>query len=820
MLKYFFKLAFRNIKKNKTNTFISMIGLVVGLTSFILISSYVNHELSFNKYNSNYDNIFISKVKYHMPEGIVEGSSTPYPVVETLISEYPEVKFGVRFASLYAQIKNEENNKSFFEDNARFVDNDFINIFSVNVLYGDKENPLSEPNTIVLTKKIASKYFDDENPVGKTLLYDGKTNIKVTALIDDLPVNSDFRYDFFVSLKTLTSQYPYRDYSQRWDNNQFQTVFLLNKSSDYVKLNEKLKDFFENRYSDIAVKRELALSPLSKYHLKKNEDDNSLRLLIIFSINAVLILVIACINFINLSIANAANRVKETSIRRIVGSKRSTLILQQVGESVLLSFISFDLAYLLTERLLPDFNAIIGTQIPSNIIFNIPFILGMFLSAILLGIISGIFPAIKIGRIQPIQVLSGKSNKIDQTGLSKKGLIVFQYSISIILIIATLILSKQFRFIKNRDLGFNSKHLLTANVGIKNKSDYPKLNILKNEISSLSGVENIALSRTLPFYGTNSTTVRKLNAAKEDIITVNYNVIEKSFFETYNIDVLKDNESTAYNNQNANNTVSEFLNLDQLLKKETKEYENDIAYCSINKAAEEILDFYNPIGERILLWDMVCEIVGVHQDYHVNSVQEEIQPQVLVLGGDVNTYDRYIWMTIKCNADNLKEIKEKATNSLREIFPDHPYSFFYYGDTDFKSEVLIKVKGIEKLFGVFTFIAIIIASMGIFGLVALTVKNKTKEIGIRKTLGSSVFEIYRLIAKEYLLLAILGNIAAWYPAWYISNKILQDFAYRVEISLWVFVLGFISSILLTIITIAFHTIKAARTNPVDALRYE
>jgi putative ABC transport system permease protein len=789
MIRYFFKLAFRNFRKYKVNTLISLLGLTVGLASFILIASYIKHELSFNTFNENYKRIFVANTNYYMPNGIQQANSTPYPLAEGLVSAFPEVENGTRFRHIGGQFSN--GDLSFSESNASYVDNSFFNIFTVNFLNGDKENPLNEPYTVVLTKKMAEKYFDEENPIGKNLLYDGKYALKVTAVIDELPINSDFRFDLFVSMKTMLAINSNRDYSVLWTYTNYTTLFLLDKNSDVEKINEKIAGFLENR--GFSVKTALFLSPLSMYHLKPEKDANSFKLLIIFGLIAIFILIIASINFINLSIANASNRIKETSIRRIVGSKKSSLIIQQLGESVLLSFISFDLAYLLAERLLPSFNAIIGTQIPFKVIFNFSFIFGMCLTALLLGLVSGIFPAIKISRIQILSALSGKRTSFDRVGLGKKVLIVVQYAVSVVLIISTIIVYQQFNYIKNIDLGFNKDGLIAVNIGEERGKSNSKLKNFKDEVYRYAGVQNITLCRSIPFYGNSSSTLRKDGAAKEEVILANFNKAETSYLETFNVKLITEKEISVSEDSTVN------------------------GYCYINQTAANKLAFENPIGERIIMLGDKYEIVGVYKDFHVSSLQSKILAQVIFL---VDNYKGSNWMVVKCEEHSLNKISELASVALKEYFPDNMYSFFNYGDTNFKAETLKKVEGIEKLFGVFSLIAIVIASMGIFGLVALTVKNKTKEIGIRKALGSSVFDIYKLIAQEYLLLAVFGNVLAWFPAWYTINKILQGFAYRIDISVFVFVIGFISSLVLTFITIAFHTIKAARTNPVEALRYE
>lgn len=393
--------------------------------------------------------------------------------------------------------------------------------------------------------------------------------------------------------------------------------------------------------------------------------------------------------------------------------------------------------------------------------------------------------------------------------------------VSIVLIISTIILSKQFKYIKNKDLGFDSEKLITAYVKLDNQDVDPKLAIFKQEISRYSGVENIALSKLLPFYGNSGTTIRKGNAAQDDVISVDYNIVQESFIETFGIKILQSRDSSPGNISTGKNAMEDFWKVDYVSEDQNeKGSAEDMLHCYINKTAADALDFNDPIGERIEIWNTECEIVGVFKDFHVYSVYRKIPPQVLILGGSANEYDDYAWMTIKCVNQNLSEIKESATNLLRERFPDNPYSFFYYHDAGFKDQILNRLESTEQLFGIFTFIAVIIACMGIFGLVALNVKNKTKEFGIRKTLGASVFSIYKLITKEYLLLAILANVLAWYPAWFFSQKILQDFAYRTDIGISVFFIGFLGSILITVATIAFHTLKAARTNPVEALRYE
>jgi|GEM_PF-311738 len=811
MIRYFFKLAFRNIRKYKVNTFISLLGLTVGLASFILIASYIKHELSFNKNNENYDKIFVANIDNHWTEGIEHSLIMPYPLIDKLVSDFPEVKIGVRICRAYVSVANVNDNISYFEENGYYADNSLFNIFTVDFLSGDNKNALSETNTIVLTKSYAEKYFGDEDPIGKDLLIGKNYMVKVTAVIDDMPVNSDFRYDFFMSMPTLLGNSPHRDYSQRWNEHKFETFLILNENCDYEILNRKIRDIIIPLQGN--TKRVLYLTPFSDYHLKSN---NLVKILVIFSLVAIFILIIACLNFINLSIANAANRIKETSIRRIVGGSKSSLILQQVGESALLSFISFDLAYLLAERLLPRFNAILQTEIPSSVILNFSFIISMFAIAILLGLVSAIFPSIKISRINPQKALAGRGKSIDKAGLGKKALIVFQYTVSIILIIATTILFLQFNFIKNKDLGFDSEHIITCYVKKPDRSSNPNLKILRDKMIAKAGVQNIALSATLPFLGKNSLFIQKVIDEKENTsylnlnitetssekensegIYINYNVVNPSFFETYNINLILEKEFSI-------NSISQ-----------------QKGYCCINEAAMEKLAFENPLGESLALGETKFEIVGVCSDYHTHSLQDKIEPLLIILMPDEATesYDYYSWMSIKCNALNVSNIKKIADENRLEILPETG-KFWDFDNTEFKVDTLNKVQGIEKLFGFFTAIALVIAYIGIFGLIALTVKHRTKEIGIRKVFGSTVAKIYGLIAREYLIMAIIGNVLAWIPAWYFSNKILQDFAYRINISYWVFFVGFISSIVLTIITIAFHTIKAARTNPVEALRYE
>ena len=792
MLRYFFKLAFRNIRKYRVNTFISLLGLMVGLASFILIASYIKHELSFNSFNKNYNRMYVANINHYMPQGKEEGTTMPYPLAEGLASQYPEVELGVNFNPIYNTLTN--GDISFFENNASYVSNSFFNVFTVKFLGGNKINPLDEPYTIVLTKKIAKKYFGEENPVGKNILMAKKYNLKVTAVIDDFPRNSDFNYDFLVSMKTMLALNPWRDYHSAWGNHFFLTIFLLNEHADYKKLNKKLIHFFDS-HNDI-VKRELFLSPLSKYHFKPHEKTDTSKVLVIFGLVAVFILIIACINFINLSIANTANRIKETGIRRILGSTKLALILQQIGESVLLSFISFDLAYLLAERLLPNFNNILQAEISKNTLLDLSFILSMLFIALILGVVAGIFPALKISKIKPLIFLKGNGSKFERIGFAKKTLIVIQYAVSIVLIIATIILLQQFNYIKNKNLGFNKEYLLTTYIGSNIKKINPKTKQLRDEISNYTDVQSITLSRHLPFFGNSGDYIRKSGAPKDQVISASFNMVDPLFLETLNVKMCLQKEFT--------------ISRDSLA----------IGYCYINETLSKTLDYENPLGEVVVMGKDKYEIAGVFSDFHLYSLEMKIPEQILILKADANSYNDFRWMVFKCKKENVKELREKSTMAQAKFFPDDPYPFFNYGSNDFKIETLNKVQGIEKTFGFFTLIAVLIASMGIFGLVALTVKQKTKEIGIRKALGSSIFSVYKLIAIEYLVLAVIGNIIAWIPALFIIEKILQDFAYRIDISFWVFVFGFFSSILLTIITIAFHTLKAARTNPVEALRYE
>ncbi len=793
MFQYFFKLAFRNIRKYKINTLISILGLTVGLTSFMLIASYINHELSYNRYNKNFEQIYSANINFHMPEGVQKGKNMPFPLAEKVTSTFPEVLSGVRINWIYSLF--EYGDKEFFEGaTGSYVDNEFFEIFSINLISGDIKNSLIDPYTIVLTEKAAKKYFGDVNPVGKNLLMDKKYNLKVTAVIEDFPATTDLRLNFFVSMKTFLAINSTQDYTQNWESHFVETFFLLKKNSDYKKLNEKLDGFFD--FNNDVVERDLFLAPLADYHLKSNSNNNTIKVLYILGIVAFFILVIACINFINLSIANAANRVKETSIKRIAGGSKMSLILQQIGESVLLSFIAFDLAYLLFERLLNNFNAIVQAQVSRDIIFNFQFILFMLFIAISLGFVSGLFPAIKISKIHPLRMLHGEKTNLEKAGFGKKGLVIFQYAVSIVLFISSIILSQQFNYIKNKDLGFNKEYTITCYIGKDNNESNPKLKSFRDEMLRQSGVYDVTLSSTLPFYGHDQVYIRKENSLAEDVISINYNETDISYFKTFGIEVLMKKEIDVDNSP------------------------SELNYCYLNEEAVKKLDFDDPLGEYVQINDRKFEIIGVCKNHHIYSLNISIPPYVIILLGNNHTFDDYNWVTIKSDGFNLENVTEIADAKLDEFIPENAYDFFNYGDSNFRTRSLKKIGGIGKLFSFFTIIAILIASMGIFGLVALTVKNKTKEIGIRKALGSSVFNIYKLIAQEYLALTILGNILAWFPAWYIISKILQDFAYSVDIDFMIFAVGFITSILLTLMTIAFHTIKAAKTNPVEALRYE
>ncbi|HUZ58539.1 MAG TPA: ABC transporter permease [Hanamia sp.] len=802
MFKNYFKIALRNLRKNKAFSFINIFGLAIGLTCFILISAFVYHELSYDKYPADAKDI------YRVILSVTgNGDQAAYPDVDVAVGEgiknaFPEVKASTRLAPVIDFIKYDD--KQFKEKQIAYVDSNFLQIFSIPLLEGNNETALVQPNSIVISKAFAKKYFGNEDALGKSLSVGTPGELyKVTGLFDEVPENSHFHFDAFLS---LTSWHLTR---QTWSNLGFYTYILLNKNTDPQKLESKFPQLVAEHVvpeiqHDMGVSLaeaqksintfEFSLQPLTKIHLYSHtkyelEPNGDIQYVYIFSALALFILLLACVNFTNLSTARAVKRAREVGIRKVMGSLKKQLIIQFLTESVLLTFLSMLIAFGLLFLLLPYFNQVATREIPFSFFISYQSMLAMVSLIVITGIVAGIYPAFFLSSFNTIKVLKGSSSKGSQKNLLRSSLVVFQFFISIALIIATIVVYQQLYFMQNKKLGYDKEQVLflpDARLLGKNQTAF------RQQFSENKNVVATSISRSvpgLPFMDGTEIYPKNENGNGKEIHANIYHV-DYDYLKTLGISIIKGRNFS-------------------------RDFSTDSSAVVINQAMVRELGWSNtnPIGKTIVRsGQKQFKVLGVVADFNYASAKQEVAPLMMMLGNNSGG------LVIKINTSDVKGFLADLKKQWDSFNPEGPLDYTFLDD-NFAKLYASEIRT-QKIFSAFAIIAIIIASLGLFGLSAFIIEQRTKEIGIRKVLGASVENVLLLVSKDFLMLVGIAFLISVPVTWWAMHNWLQDFAYRINIHWWVFALAGIVAILISVLTISFQAIKAAVANPIDSLRME
>lgn len=807
MIKNYIKTAFRNLLKNKGFTTINVLGLALGLATCLLIVFYVFDELSFDKYNANLDRIY--RVNNEIKFGGNENSYAvaPAPLAAALKASFPEIQQITRFRSRGGfQVK--KGNQNIQEYNMVYADSSMFNVFTLPMLNGDQRTALKEPHSVVITESMAKKYFDRINVTGQVLTFDDTAQYRVTGVIKDIPKQSHFHFDFFISMSSLPES---RDLS--YFSNNFQTYILLRPGADAQKLQAKLPAFMRHvagaqlqsiahiTFDDLEKAGNyfrLKLIPLKDIHLRSNsvaelDANGNIQYVYIFSAIAIFILLIACVNFMNLSTARSANRAKEVGVRKVLGSARKNLIFQFLTESIMVTLFSAIIAVFLAWGFLGLFNQMSGKDLtitPQIFMWLVPILL---LLVIVIGFIAGSYPAFFLSGFQPIEVLKGKLSRGFKGSFLRSFLVVFQFAISVFLIIGTLVIYNQLKYIQNKDLGFNRDHVLIVQriwtLGNKDKD-------FRQEVSQLSGVKSASLSGYLPTSNAgNSSTMFKdpVVDQKRSVLSQQW-YVDENYIPTLGIKMV------------AGRNFS-------------KDMPTDSNAIVINQAAANLLGFSDPINKPLYepQDNMVkvlkkYTIIGVMKNFNFRSLRESITPMVLFLADDRGA------MTVRVNAENISSVIDQIRTKWKSFVPNQEFNYKFM-DEDF--EALYKSEQrMGKISIAFTSLAIVIACLGLFGLAAYAAEQRTKEIGIRKVLGANVSTIVSMLSRDFIKLVLISIILASPLAWWAMHGWLQSFAYRQNIQWWIIALAGFGAILIAFVTISFQSIKAALTNPIKSLRSE
>jgi len=799
MIINYIKIAFRNIARNKGYTFINVAGLSVGLTVCFLIILFVRAELSVDRFHENSERIY-RIVSIPEESGFIRISPMMPPLLGPLLAaELPEIQQYVRFYHANdVLIRTEEStdaagSKQFYEDKFVFVDSTFFDVFSFTLVRGDIAHVLNQPFSVIFTESKARKYFGDEDPIGKTIRYGDGYVFRITGIVEDCPELSTLQFNFLASLLTLNTIQPQGVDLSSWEVFSYPTFLLLYPGATLTAVEEKAIEVIRKHFPRPSLAApNFQLEPLKEIYLFSEAERHtvtagSIRYIFIFTTIAILILLIACINYINLATARASRRTLEIGVRKLVGANRSQLLWQFIGESVILSIIAYFFAIALVELTSNGFSNIVQRTVGIDFRNDFPMLLILFLFTIATGVGAGSYPALLLARFKPVDVLK----KIYGTGPKgaglRKGLVVFQFAVSGILILSTVVIQNQLDFIRQKNLGLEKEGVVVLPVKQANPVRQ-HAEVFKHRLSEIPYIERVSIASTVPTQSTSR--FRLHRTEKDDYIHYSVFGIDENFIDIFEIELVKGTPFTEDNRRTAaliNETTAKSLNWDD----------------PVGRTVQSPL---RKIGERT--------VVGVIADFHFQSLHEMIEPVIMF---DVNDlWTRYI--AVKIHLTDVEAVLTSIKTVWDEFAPDYPFEYFFLDDAFdrfYRAE-----DRFAEMFNFFSFLAIFISCLGLLGLATYVAERRTKEIGIRKVLGASITGIIALIVKDFLKLVIIAVVISTPVGYYIMNRWLEDFAYRIEIGLWIFALTFMIVLIIAIATVSFQTVRAAIANPVESLRYE
>jgi putative ABC transport system permease protein len=804
MLKNYLKTALRNFQRNKSTTIINIAGLALGISVSILIFQYVTFETSYDSFNINADRIFrirSDRIYFNKHD---KSAGCPPALAPTLKNEFPEVQESARLRGTDVTYINVENNFAENIDKAYYTEPSFFKIFTLPILQGSSLKALDNPYNVIISESFLQKYFGNANPINKEISLTneyGNHNYKITGVFKDAPPNSHVKFNLLISYKTLVTQNKQAEYYWGW--NAFNTYILLKPNANPKSLEAKLPALVE-KYKDYGpgYKRVYLLQPLKDIHLYSNlrfepEVNGSAETVKFLSIIALFVLILAWVNNINLSTSRSLTRAKEVGVRKVLGSSRIQLLKQFLTESFLLNIAALILAIVIIAIVLPFFNDLTGKPLTIGLLqSNWALLMVTFTAGIIL---SGIYPAFVMSSFNPLNVLKKKSDQKLKVINLRKGLVIFQFAVSIILIASTLVVYEQLLYMRNKDLGINIDQTLILNAPAGKDDTYQSVTNFKYCLLDVPGVKNVSASASIPGkgYSNASSGVRKYGSNPKDGTQGFFIDVDENYFKLYNVLLAAGRCFTM---------ESRFNNEIILNEEAVKVYGFKNAEDAVNKKL--IFDGFD--GQSI-------SIVGVIKDYHQESPKSPLLP---VIFNPINASDLNLtkYFSLKIDTRNIQQTLSQIKSKWDKIFPNQPFEYNFLVEV-FNSQYKADQQ-FGKVFGLFTFLAIIISCLGLLGLASFTNLQRTKEIGIRKVLGASVPGIVSMLSVDFTKWVLLANIIAWPVAYYFMNKWLEDFAYRIEISWWMFVLSGGIVLVIALATVSVQAIKAATANPVESLKYE
>ena len=775
MLKNYFKITWRNIRNNKIYSLINIMGLAIGMACCILILLWVQDELSYDQFHENYSDIYMT-----IPElQNTKYTANPLALAAVFKEQYSEVREITRFCQRNWLTKYGDK---IYNENGALVDDDFLKIFTFPLIKGSPETVFASRESIVLTERAAAKYFGTQDPIGKSLLINNNTDLIVTGILKDVPSNSHLQFDFLAPMRLMGER---GDISWSYEA---RTYTLLQKNVSIRDFADKISGFVMEHDKRTNQKVILHIQPLSRVHLYSLNGTDPIVYIYIFLTIAIAILIIACINFINLSTARSNTRAKEIGMRKVVGAERADLIRQFIGESMILSAVALIVATGLVYLLLPAFNNLSDKQLTLDIAGNISMLFLLIGIILFTGLVSGSYPAFMLSSFKPANILRrGKLQAGSGGFVLRRILVVSQFTATIVLIIGTIIMYKQLNYIRNKDIGLNKDHVVAISMNRELRQNYRSF---KNEVKRDPNVIKVSAARRYPTGIGHFNPVYWEGKGPEDYVTMTDASVDYDYFETLGMHIIQGRSFS-------------------------EEYATDSENYILNEEALRITELESPVGKMFSCWEDEGKIIGIVKNFHASSLHSEIGPVIFTLSQRHGSH-RYIFVKIRPNdvpgtiASLEGKAAEFAPNSLFEYrFLDDVFDGQYRGD---------QRRG--EIYKYFTFLAIFISCLGLFGMASFTAEQRTKEIGIRKVLGASIANIMMMISKDFLMLLVVSNIIAWPIAYFLMSSLLNNYAYRTSIAAWIFIASGVTAIFVALLTVGIKIARAAYANPVDSLRYE
>lgn len=801
MIKNYFLTGLRNIFRQKIYSLINILGLSIGIACTILILLYIQDELSYDKYHSKTDRIY--RVIEHI-DPVEKSASLPFPVAEALKTDFPNyIEEYVRFFNLQAATlsieyaPDNETKVQFNEPHVFFADSTLFKIFDFKLKTGNNK-ALNNPFSVLITETTAKKYFGDKNPIGQNLSFEGKHDLKVTGVLEDTPPNSHFKFDLIISFSSLNNILR-SGIPKVWYWNPCWTYVLLKENTNPESLESLFPEFVSRRYPpQRAEQTSLHIQPLTGIHLNSNLDyeieaNSDIKLIYVFGVIAFFILLIAVVNFINLSTARSFKRAREVGVRKVLGAAPKQLIVQFLSESILLTTIAVIISVPLVDLCLPVLNDLASKEIPSSYLLGGSFWISLFMFIILIGLLGGIYPAIFLSSFRPAKIISGKMIKTGKGVILRKILVTAQFAVSGILIIGTIITYNQIDSLKEANLGFNKEEVIILPIDrspiVQNYFSF------KDRLIQNKNIKNVSVADLV--IGTEIQSSRYTIEGSENEIPLSTYSISTDFGKTLGLTFLAGRDlSAAFPSDTAKGGV---LVNESFVK--FAGWEPELAIGKKIKEAEEL------------------EIKGVVKDFHFTSLKKSVVPLILIIRPKVErrfAYRKFVY--VRFETKEIKNIIPFLEEVYKEFDPVRAFSFSFLNERI--NKLYTAENSLAKIAGLFSIMAIFVACLGLYGLTSFAVEQRTKEIGIRKVLGATLSGIVLLFSKEYLKLVIVANLISWPIAYYIMNIWLDDFVYKTEVSIWIFVLAGIIAILIALLTVSFQVVRAATTNPIKSLRYE